>query len=264
MKDEFQRYLDRQFASYKKSKEMSDFKDEVLTNLSDRYDEFKAQGFSDKESYDKSIEAVGDYTHILKSIDAKTPTKTAWAYSKLIFSVSALYFIILFTVYAAVSFWVEAWNQTWLILLVGCVVYAVVMLAFGAKNAAVTGKNAKMRIQTTMTFLVVTLLAYFTVSFVTHAWDKTWLIFVDSFALWSTVDLALAKLKERKRPLNLRVDFAIMNWSIAAYLTASVLVGTITFWKTSWLIFLVGLAAVFVHRSVLYYKKYAAEIKSGK
>jgi hypothetical protein len=262
MKEEFQRYLDKQFASYKKSKEMSDFKDEVLTNLSDRYDEFIAQGFSEKESYKKSIEAVGDYTEILKNIDAKTPTKTAFAYSKLLFSVSALYFILLFVAYAVASFWGSDWGHTWLILLVGFVVYAVVILALTTKNAAVTGKNVKMRIHTTMTFLVVALLAYFTVSFVTSDWTRTWLIFVDIFALWSTVDIVLAKLKERKRPLNLRVDFAIMNWSIAAYLTASVLVGTI--WKTSWLIVLVGLAAVFVRRSVLYYKKYAAEIKSGK
>ncbi|MDR2091481.1 MAG: hypothetical protein LBP62_07545 [Clostridiales bacterium] len=262
MKEEFQKYLDKQFANYKKSKEMSDFKNEVLTNLAERYDEFKALGFSDRESYDKSIEKIGDFTQILKDIDARTPTKTVWAYSKLVMSVSALYFVLLFIAYFTTSFLSGEWGKTWLIILIGCVVFAVALLAFSAKNAAVTGKSGKKRFHIMAIFLTVTILAYFTVSFATGAWAKTWLIFIDGLAVWYAADLVLAKLKDKNKNFRIRADLAVMKLSIASYLTVSVLAETV--WRYSWLILLGGLAAVFALRAAAYYKKYMSEIKSGK
>ncbi|MDR2046844.1 MAG: permease prefix domain 1-containing protein [Clostridiales bacterium] len=264
MKEEFRKYLDKQFSSYKQSKALSDFKEEMLANLSDRYDEFKAQGFSDKESYDKSIEAVGDYTDILKNIDANTPARTIWTYSKLMTSLSALYFVLLVIVYIGVSFALrDKWGSTWLIMLSGGVLYAVAAFVIGAKNAAVNQKNGRTRFLILMIFLAATLLAYFSVSFITGAWTKTWLAFICFAALWLTADSVIAGRSGKKSGgVRFRVSALISIWTVAAYLSVSVLVGGI--WAYSWLIILLGAAALFTYYAVVSYGKYKDEIKSGK
>ncbi|MDR3264329.1 MAG: permease prefix domain 1-containing protein [Clostridiales bacterium] len=263
MREEFQKYLDKKFNNYRKSKALNDFKEEILCDLTERYAEFKEQGFSDSESYDKSIASLGDYTDALRTLDAHTPRKTKVTFSKLMLSVSALYFTLLLIAYAAASFLSEQWKSTWLILMVGVLVYAVVMFVLGYKNAFANQKSGRMRFNALMIFFAVFILSYFTVSFVTGLWAKTWLLPISIFALWFTVDVMLAKSKRKGKRLAVRTDFMIMIWAVTAYLVVSTLIGG-NIWSYSWLIILLGIAVMFTSHVVYYIKKYSAEIKSGK
>ncbi|MDR1905696.1 MAG: permease prefix domain 1-containing protein [Clostridiales bacterium] len=261
MREAFQKYLDKRFSSYKKSKALNDFKEELLSNLNERFEEFKAEGLSDNESYKRSIESLGDYSDALKTLDAHTPAKTMVTYSKLILSVSALYFVLLITAYLGISFLTKGWSKTWLIVLVGSVLYVVVMFILNSKNALANQKNGKMRFNVLAIFTAVMLLSYFFISFVTKKWGITWLIPIDFFAVWLVADIFLTKLK-KKKAMRIRISFAIMTFAAALYLTVSELISGI--WSFSWLIVLGGVIIMLAYLTAQYYGNYRDEIKSGK
>ena len=258
MRDEFKRYLDKKFANYKKSKALNEFKEEILGDLTERYEDFRAQGFSEEESKQKSLASLGDYTEALKTIDAHTPEKTAAAYSKLVVSLSFLYYTVLIIVFFTVSFLTRAWKYTWIILAVGVAAHAVFMFILNSKNAFVNKRNGKVRLYSFMLCAVFVLVSYLVASFVTHAWSYTWLIILFGAAVSITLDILIAKVKNKK-PMKLRLSASIMLWTVGVYLTVSVFVGSI--WAYSWLIVLLGVALLLAYHSVHAYKKYGAEIK---
>ncbi|MDR1940295.1 MAG: hypothetical protein LBQ40_05840 [Clostridiales bacterium] len=264
MKDEFRKYLDKKFAGYKKSKALNDFKEEVFLDLCERYDDFKKQGLSDKESFDKSIELMGDYSDALKTIDANTPKPTIITYSKLLVSASLLYFTVLVIAYIGVSFIIDSFKSTWLILLIGGSVYVVFMLFLSSKNAYANKNNARMRFNMSIIFLAVTLLIYFSVSFLTEDWARTWLIIVDLFACWMTADALMSKIKYKNMPIPFRTGVNVMLWTTAIYLTFSILASGVLpgVWKYSWLIVLLGVAVNGAIAVARYYKRYLGETKS--
>ncbi|MDR3293514.1 MAG: permease prefix domain 1-containing protein [Clostridiales bacterium] len=261
VKEKFRKYLDKQFSGYTRSKELSDFQEELFVNLNDRFEEYTAEGLSETEAYQKSIDSLGDYSEALKTIDKNTPVRTMLSYSRFLLNASFFYFVVLLIAYTAVSFVTNLWGTTWIILLSGSVAYAIFLFVRGTKNAVVKKKNGLLRFYTLMMYVVLCIFVYLIVSFETREWARSWLCFIWSVTLWFTTDIVLSKLKRRVK-MPVRISFAIMMWTLACYLTVSLFVDGI--WLYSWIGILCGLAVTTGYLVFYSYQKYRAEIKSGK
>jgi arginine exporter protein ArgO len=168
--------------------------------------------------------------------------------------------VLLIIAYIGVSFIIDSCKETWLILLLGGAAYVIFILFLSSKNAYANRHSGKMRVNVFIIFFAVTMLIYFSVSFLTESWTKTWLIILDIFVFWNAADALLSKVKYNGMPMPFRTGVNILLWTIAVYLTVSILVGTI--WTYSWLIVLLGIAVELAVSVIRYYKKYLEEIKS--
>ncbi|HPD03066.1 MAG TPA: permease prefix domain 1-containing protein, partial [Clostridia bacterium] len=104
MKEEFKKYLDRKFFFFFKSKQIEDYKDELLDGMLQRYREFTAAGAEKAEAYKKTIAHFGDITKGVGALtDIRLTAKENIRRALRFVVMSLLYFLAVTTVYLTVS-----------------------------------------------------------------------------------------------------------------------------------------------------------------
>lgn len=62
-------YVHGIFAPYKGIKSAAELEEELIQSLSEKYYDYKQQGYTDEESYQWTIDSVGDVSELVESID---------------------------------------------------------------------------------------------------------------------------------------------------------------------------------------------------
>ena len=69
MIEQISSYVHGIFAPYKGIESANELRDELIQNLSEKYNDYKQQGFTDEESYNCTIDSIGDVSELVESID---------------------------------------------------------------------------------------------------------------------------------------------------------------------------------------------------
>lgn len=69
MIEQIRAYVNGIFAPYKGLKSANELKEELIQSLSEKYNDFKQQGYTDEESYKWTIDSIGDVSELVESID---------------------------------------------------------------------------------------------------------------------------------------------------------------------------------------------------
>jgi hypothetical protein len=80
MEAKLQQFLDNAFAPYGDFPAKPEITKELLANLTEKYNDLKAQGKSDQEAYQATTESFGDVAEIMEQLphtQAAKPTQTA-------------------------------------------------------------------------------------------------------------------------------------------------------------------------------------------
>lgn len=207
MKDQLIRYIDLLFAGAPQATEM---KQEILQNTLDRYDDLISQGKSPEAAYRLAISGIGDINEILggegQSVPAQQPQTPAElpqnaGWKKALRAVAVALYII-----CAVPLFILQ-NEFGLCLLLVIVAVATAFMVISGKDSAKQRSEAndhpspsprqELRRSVRAVIWAVGLCVYFLLSFATHAWYITWVIFPLTASVQGLV-IACMDLKEAK------------------------------------------------------------------
>lgn len=79
MNDRIREYVDGLFTGVPMTKESIDFREEVLQNLYEKYNDLIAQGSSEADAYSATVSSVGDIQSVLRDLGASQPSRPAAA-----------------------------------------------------------------------------------------------------------------------------------------------------------------------------------------
>jgi hypothetical protein len=69
MREDIRNYIENLFATAPRSGKVQELKDELISNLTARYDDLIAQGRSDEEAYKIAIGGIGDVDELIKGLE---------------------------------------------------------------------------------------------------------------------------------------------------------------------------------------------------
>lgn len=214
MEERLRKYVEALFAEAPKTKKAIELRQEIYTNLLDKYKDLKNSGASDEEAYEIVKNSIGNVDELIQSLDERPPEKreekeqarkkaamlNAFAISLYI---ASPIFIIAFS---AIGLWLPG-----LILLLSCIAAATGLIVYSKYlNTSFKGEDATLveefkewkadnedrakqkSAYSGVLWLIITAL-YFIISFTTMAWHITWVIFIIGAAVEQIIKINLYK-----------------------------------------------------------------------
>ncbi|MDP4133479.1 MAG: permease prefix domain 1-containing protein [Bacillota bacterium] len=208
MNEKIQRYVDDIFKDVPQKRRIAEIREELLSNMCEKYEDLISQGKSEEEAYSIVVSGIGDIASLIDDVvevDRQSFTKTAIKNKhsfikkkylkeddsfaeeykeKISMSdktsrisaaiISALWPLIVL-IYFIASFSSDRWDVTWVIFIIG----AVIQLAITSII------NKKLKVGGIIWTSAVVL--YFVISFSMNNWEYSWLIFLAAAAVQQIV-----------------------------------------------------------------------------
>ena len=207
MREQLIRYVDLLFAG---APNAGDIKQEILQNTLDRYDDLIAQGKSPEAAYSLSIAGIGDISEILGNVPRQEAepsrqftqeVRTVPVWKKILRAVAiCLYIISIIPLIVLAEFGMETLGLCGTIAIVA-VATALIILSGGKgekrkqEEPEFLTPQQEMRRSIRQMVRTVSVCVYLIVSFLTGAWEATWIIFPLGAAVRSLI-YACMDLKE--------------------------------------------------------------------
>ncbi|HBU11556.1 MAG TPA: hypothetical protein DEB31_02145 [Clostridiales bacterium] len=215
MEERLKKYVDNLFAAAPKTKTAVELRQEIYTNLVERYHDLLATGASPEEAYEIVKKSVGNVDELINSLYERTKEDNEEmeierrkrakfnAMSAALYIASPIFVI----AFSAAGLWLPG-----VILLLACIAAATgiriysntvyspayakmddtMVEDFKEWKAENQGRVERKNIYSGTMWLLVTI-AYFLVSFLTGAWYITWLIFLVGAAIEQIIKIQLNK-----------------------------------------------------------------------
>ena len=227
MKDEIRKHVNELFEDAPKTKRTYDLKEELISNLNEKYNDLVQNGKSEKESYDNVIAGIGDVSELISNLESNNPMnelelnkrrkKTALIMSICI----GLYILaIISCIVTAVTF--SSLNMTGddlmdsipaiTFLVIAAIPTCIIVYHFMSRPKynkidntlveefkewkAVKEKDVSVRKAISSVLWSMIVLIYLVISFAFNAWEYSWIIFIIGAILQNIISLFM-KLKER-------------------------------------------------------------------
>lgn len=234
MFDRFNDYLSKEFKGLPKSREVSDFKDELLGTLMEKAEELKNTGRSVQEIFELCISSINGYKDTLKVMRSKPILKKEVANAARTVLYFSVYMLVLIGVFLAVSFITGRWGRTWLIVVEGAFAGLIVLLMLNAAKGLRNNKTFLPRLSLLTAVSIATVGMFLGVSFILGIWAKSWLImlFLPVFLLNANLIFAAA-IKRKYEALGTALALLPMT-ATAVYVSLAYL--KIIAWHPFWLI----------------------------
>ncbi|MFW5780060.1 MAG: hypothetical protein ACOCWI_01230 [Bacillota bacterium] len=240
MLNRFQSFLREEFKGLPNTKEVSDFKDELLGNLMEKAEELKLKkSMSEDEIYEKCIKSISGFEETLKELKGKPVVvrdvkKVA---NNLLYVM--MYFILLVGVYLAVSFTSNRWGVSWLIIVEGAFLFVATMLIVIAIKAFGQKKYTLARAVSMPVSLIIVTGVFLAVSMLMNIWATSWILFLFLPVFIIAIDIMIAAFAGKNKIIIPETMAGIMLLSVMAYVALGFL--GILSWHPYWLIIVAGL-----------------------
>ncbi|MCL2077374.1 MAG: permease prefix domain 1-containing protein [Oscillospiraceae bacterium] len=131
-------YLETMFSALPQTAESFRFKNELLINMEEKYNEFKAAGKSENEAVGTVISEFGNIDEIAEALGGQTDlnqTRNKQANNKaekIIGTVASVYWPLVVGAYLLWSFLGDSWDKSWLIWPVAGLIFGAIAGGLGA------------------------------------------------------------------------------------------------------------------------------------
>lgn len=226
MKNSLKAYVDGLFADAVPSPALDELHDEILSNLSERYDDCIKAGMSPQRAFTAVIGTMGDVSGLIaqvsgsgvhevgifEKISPKSRLFEKYAYvftednlKSIKDAVISVMWLAIVIIYFLVSFLHGGWTVTWLIFVIGAALTVAVNTASKIMKYSRAGDDPESRIKllstveggvTSIMWLAI-VVVYFIGSFASCRWDISWLIFVVGAAAQIIISLVFKIQKSR-------------------------------------------------------------------
>ncbi len=214
MEERLRKYVEALFAEAPKTKKSIELRQEIYTNLLDKYNDLKNSGASDEEAYEIVKNSIGNVDELIQSLDERPPE--ARAEKEQARKKAAMLKSVAISLYIASPIFIIAFSVAglWLpglILLLGCIAAATGILVYSNtvytlfKNEDATlvdefkewkadneDRAKQKNAYSSLMWLIITIL-YFVISFTTMAWYITWVIFLIGAAVEQIIKINVYK-----------------------------------------------------------------------
>ena len=205
-----EKYIEYLFENAPDTKEAKEMKEEILSNLMEKYNDLLADGYSESEAYDIAVRGLGDITGLIDKLErpAEKPMFTKEEImadkkrSAIITSIAVGLYIL--CVVPVLIFGEVGGGVLGIVLMFIMIATATVMLVYNSMTRLVKDDDdeeeekeiippARKAINTAVSSIA--LVVYLALSFITGAWHITWVIFIIS-SLTKKLVKAIFELKE--------------------------------------------------------------------
>ena len=204
-------FLTNEFKDLPITNEVNDFKEELIGSLMDKAEELNKKGNNtEDEIFEKCINSIDGYQETLKELRGKPLVLRDVRKAAQYVLGAIIYFLILASVFLAVSFSMDNWSRTWLIMVEGSFLFVIIVLLYLLINNIINKKTALAR--TNLPFILSLLIigAYLPLSFFYLSWSKSWLLFLSLPILIVLGDMILAGISKHKKCVMVELLFIIM------------------------------------------------------
>ena len=205
-----EKYIEYLFENAPDTKEAKEMKEEILSNLMEKYNDLLADGYSESEAYDIAVRGLGDITGLIDKLErpAEKPMFTKEEImadkkrSAIITSIAVGLYIL--CVVPVLIFGEVGSGMLGVVLMFVMIAAATVMLIYNNMTRPVKDdddedeeeRNLPPAIRAVNSAITaITLVVYLALSFITGAWHITWVIFIIS-SLTKKLVKAIFELKE--------------------------------------------------------------------
>lgn len=252
MLNKFNKHLNKIFSSYKKNNKIMEFKEELLGSLMDRYNEFKEEGLSDEESYDKSLIILDGIKDTIATLEEEyredIPKKNNTSRYLL---ASAAYWIIIVLAFFALTF--TDLSKTWLVFIAGALLYGIFVSLILFSISKKKGMNILSRTNIFSTIMCIITAVYLIWSILSDKWVYSWIIFIVGLLIWYIIDI-IVKIKNTKG-YKLKVYDVIIVTVLITLIIYFLISFIYTAWYKSWIIFIIMSFFIIIELMIFIRKK---------
>lgn len=267
MNDDIRIYVEKLFENAPKTRKAHELQEEMIANLSEKYNDLLAKGKSPEESFNLVVAGIGDIDELISSLGStdvfniveqqKQRKKTA-----LVVAVAVmLYVLSLVSVIVGeeVFRFPSGLSISLMFIIAGCatglLIYHFMSQPKYVKEddtiveefkewKASSNQNNRLRIAITSTFWPLLVAAYFVISFAFGNWYISWVIFIIGAAIDRIIKVYFEAMNSKatpENPIKLRRAVSSAMWTLIAALYF-IISFTFGIWYISWVIFIIGAA----------------------
>lgn len=207
MEDKLRRYVDGLFKDVPLTKSMVELKEEMLQNLSEKYQDLIYEGKSEEMAYNIAVAGIGDISSLIYDMDVtkKELSDAGKQKSAALTSIAVMAFIfslipIMVSLYNGNIFYGLAGFLVTIMLATGLLIYnnLTKQKFYRTEETMVaefkewqTNKSNKKMLRASLSFALwsVLIAVYFIVSFSTFAWNITWIMFLIGIAIEALINI---------------------------------------------------------------------------
>lgn len=235
----FEEFLNNEFKGLPKTKEVKDFRDELLGTLIERAEDYKNDGIGDEDKiYDMCIKSINGFKGILKELRGKPLLIKEAKKAANNFLYFVIYFVIVAVAYLAVSFTLGHWDKTWLIFIATNFIALIILLAYLATKNYSKGKFILGRTLIIPIPILLIVGTYLVLSVLFNAWNRSWILLLTLPVLVLLTDIIAASFGDKNKFFVFELIAVIMILSVVAYVSLALF--SIIAWHPYWLIVLGG------------------------
>ncbi|MEG2882081.1 MAG: permease prefix domain 1-containing protein [Christensenella sp.] len=190
MEEKLRQYVEKLFAEAPKTAKLRELREEILMNLKEKYNDLRETGVSEEEAYEIVKGSIGDVEELISSAqeaECKPQEPHKDTKHKAFKEYMGAMWLIITALYFLISFATRAWHITWVIFIIGVAVEQCIRAIFCTEDEQGGTNGEKRKKIYTSVFWMFIVIIYFVLSFATHAWYLTWIIFLIGAAINSII-----------------------------------------------------------------------------
>ncbi|HZJ57547.1 MAG TPA: hypothetical protein VFD89_04825 [Clostridia bacterium] len=247
MKARLEKYINRKFLLYPKTRDIVEVRDELYSIVLDRYNDCLNLGMSEGASYKMAIEIMADYREALKEVEKGSSLGALKRNLIGLIFFSSFYFITLTLIYLFVSMVVlKTFEKTWLIAVGGSFIYLVYFSASTYGYARLFNFKRLERWGVALIYAGLIPIFYVFPSLYLSAvhsksiWEHSWIIALILVFLYIMTDYLLNRKNISTFQRQVQLLTAGLMLTTISYLLVSIRFGL---WDVAWILYVVYLAA---------------------
>ena len=196
MENKIRDYLEDLFADAPQTKKVYELKEEMFQNLIEKYRDLLAEGMPEEAAYNIAVAGIGDINDLIRSLDEPFYEADYRNHNRSAILTAVGVIIIILSVIPVLLFEALHLENIGICLMIGMVALGVGLLSYTAKTKsqylkkedmivedfkawqADQGERKNLMKSLSSALWTLTLAVYFILSFSTHAWHITWVIFL--------------------------------------------------------------------------------------
>ncbi len=207
MKKRLENYVHRLFDGVPKTQKIRELEQEMLQNITEKFESLIAQGKSEEEAYNATVAGIGDISELLDELSKESaPVYTKQEIEKSRRRSAALVSCAVMLYIISIIPALILQNELGVALMFVIVAVATAIIIFNSMTAIrsvqehTEQKKKKSRLNEAINSCIwsASVLIYLAISFFTMAWHITWLMFIFASAVTSVVDAVFDLLNSDK------------------------------------------------------------------